>query len=89
MNLSNNLGHTQDTEWIWLWTKTMNQGNQDHAVCYLVEFDEDSWTIMLAKSTKHPLMVLDSVVILFYRWSPHIYLLVWTDNFHSSTFYNL
>lgn len=42
MNLSNNLGHTQDTEWIWLWTKTMNQGNQDHTVCYLVEFDEDS-----------------------------------------------
>lgn len=42
MNLSNNLGHTQDTECIWLWTKTKNQGNQDHAVCYLVEFDEDS-----------------------------------------------
>lgn len=42
MNLSNNLGHTQDTEWIWLWTKTMNQGNQDHPVYYLVEFDEDS-----------------------------------------------
>ena len=42
MNLSNNLGHTQDTECIWLWTKTKNQGSQDHAVCYLVEFDEDS-----------------------------------------------